>query len=85
MHLEATHTFVRLYRKLPHEIQEQVKKVLLLLQENPGHPSLGHKKIAGQPDIYEIRVTLSYRVTYQRVGNTAYLRKVGTHDLLRNP
>ncbi len=85
MHLEATETFIRLYRGLPSEIQERVKKVLALLSENPRHPSLGHKKMAGHRDIFELRVTLSYRITYQRVGETAYLRKVGTHDLLRKP
>jgi len=49
------------------------------------HPSLGHKKMAGQKDIFEIRVSKSYRLTYQKVGDTVYLRKVGTHNILRCP
>lgn len=85
MHIEATETFTRLYRKLPQEIQERTKKALELLQSNPAHPSLGHKKMAGQKDIYEFRVSQNYRATYQKVKNTAFLRKIGTHDLLRNP
>lgn len=85
MHIEATQTFTRLYRKLPEEIQRRTKKALELFQSNPSHPSLGHKKMAGQEDIYEIRATQNYRITYQKIGDTAYLRKVGTHDLLRNP
>ena len=85
MRIEATHTFTRLYRKLPKEIQEKVKHTLDLLEHNPSHPSLGHKKMAGQEDIFEIRVSISYRITYQKVRDIAYLRKVGTHDLLRNP
>ena len=85
MRFEATRTFVRLYQKLPHDIRERAKKALELLRVNPSHPSLGHKKMAGQEEIYELRVSSNYRITYQKTGDTAYLRKIGTHDLLRNP
>ena len=85
MHIEATQTFIRLYKKLPEEVKKKTKKTLELLQSNPGHPSLGHKKMAGQEDIFEIRVSKNYRITYQKIEDTAYLRKIGTHDLLRNP
>lgn len=85
MHIEATPTFIRLYKKLPEELKENTKKAIEFLQSNPAHPSLCHKKMAGQEDIYEIRISKSYRLTYQKIGDTAYLRKVGTHDLLRNP
>ncbi len=85
MHIEATRTFIRLYRKLPEDLKEKTKKALELLQSNPAHPSLGHKKMAGQEDIFEIRISKNYRLTYQKISDTAYLRKVGTHDLLRNP
>lgn len=85
MRLEATQTFAHLYRKLPKDIQERAKKALDILQTSPTHPSLGHRKMAGQSDIYEVRVTQNYRITYQRIGDTAYLRKIGTHNLLRNP
>jgi len=85
MHIEATNTFIRLYKKLPPEIKERAKNNLQLLSINPSHPSLGHKKMAGQTDIYELRVSDNYRITYQKIGDTAYLRKIGTHNLLRNP
>ncbi|OIO38317.1 MAG: hypothetical protein COT00_00910 [Candidatus Omnitrophica bacterium CG07_land_8_20_14_0_80_50_8] len=85
MRVEATETFVRLYRKLPAEIQTRVKKTISMFASDPSHSSLGHKKMAGQEDIYEIRVSDNYRITYQKIDDIAYLRKVGTHDLLRNP
>ena len=85
MHIEATQTFIRLYKRLPEELKEKTKKSLALLQLNPVHPSLDHKKMAGRKDIFEIRVSKNYRITYQKIGDTAYLRKVGTHDLLRDP
>ena len=86
MHVEATQTFVRLYKKLPPDLQERVKKtLLLLLQQDPTHPSLRHRKMAGQEAIYELSISMHYRITYQKIGETAYLRKVGTHDILRHP
>lgn len=85
MHIEATRTFIKLYKKLPAEIQKRVKKSLTLFQENPSHPSLGHKKIGGYTNIYEMRVSQNYRITYTREGDRAILRKEGTHDLLNNP
>lgn len=85
MHIEATRTFIRLFKNLPEDLKQRTKKALKLLESNPAHPSLYHKKMAGQEDIFEIRISKNYRLTYQRTGNTTYLRKVGTHDLLRNP
>ena len=85
MQVEATQTFLRLYKRLPPDIKERTKKSLELLQSNPSHPSLGHKKMAGQEEIFELRISQNYRMTYQKMGNVAILRKIGTHDLLRNP
>ncbi len=85
MDIIVTATFIKFYKKLPTDIKERTQKTLEFLQNNPHHPSLGHKKMAGQKDIFEIRVTQHYRMTYQKIGDTAYLRKIGTHDLLRDP
>ncbi|MCH8069388.1 MAG: hypothetical protein IID16_09015 [Candidatus Marinimicrobia bacterium] len=85
MHIEATGTFIKLYKKLSPDIQKKVKKTLSLFQENPSHPSLRNKKMTGQKNIYEIRVTLNFRITYTRKGDTAILRKVGTHNLMKQP
>ena len=85
MHIETSQTFIRLYKNLPEEIKQRTKKALRFLESNPTHPSLGHKKMAGQEDIFEVRISKNYRLTYQRIDNTAYLRKIGTHNLLRHP
>ena len=85
MRVEATATFVRLYKKLPAHIRDLAKKALQLFEADPSHPSLVHKKMAGQKNIYEFRVSQNYRITYQKIQDTACLRKIGTHDLLRNP
>ncbi len=85
MKIEASRKFVKLYRQMPTDIQQQARKAIELLSNDSNHPSLHHKKMAEFSDIYEIRVNLNYRITYSKIDDTAILRKVGTHDLLRNP
>lgn len=85
MHIEATQTFIKLYKKLPDKTKKQTKKAIEQLSQNPSHPSLGHKKMTGQKDVFEFRISQNYRATYQLIKKTAYLRKIGTHDLLRKP
>ncbi len=85
MHIESAQSFIRIYKKLPEELRDRIKKALELLQSDPSHPSLGHKKMWGQENIFEIRVSKNYRLTYQKINDTAYLRKIGTHDILQNP
>ena len=85
MHLEATERFEKDYRALPPELKLRVKKTLRLLAQHPTYPSLHHKKMAGHEDVYEVRVTDGYRLTYQRVGDVGHLRRVGPHDILRHP
>jgi len=85
MKLAFTKTFVRDYRKLPQDIQQLTDKQLGLLLSNPRHPSLNLKKMQDPRDIWEGRITLSYRFTFQIIEDTYILRKAGTHDVLKNP
>jgi mRNA-degrading endonuclease RelE of RelBE toxin-antitoxin system len=85
MKLSFTKTFIRDYRILPREIQDSVDKQLELLLSNQRHPSLNIKKMNDPRNIWEGRVTASYRFTFQ-IGSDVYvLRRVGTHDILKNP
>ncbi len=79
--------FKKAFKKLSPELQARVLKALKLLEENPRHPSLQTKPIQGFRGIYEARVDLSYRMTYQRLpGDILFLRAVGKHDeTLDNP
>jgi mRNA-degrading endonuclease RelE of RelBE toxin-antitoxin system len=85
MKIEFTKTFIKDYRKLPDNIQKIAVKNLALLMSNSKHPSLHVKKMNDPRNIWEGRVTDSYRFTFQVKGDTCYLRKIGTHDMLRNP
>jgi hypothetical protein len=50
------------------------------------HPSLRTKKIKGREDIWEARIDLHYRMTFEIEAETIFLRVVGHHDeVLKNP
>ena len=85
MKLFFSKPFVRDYRKLPRQIQIAVDKQIELLLSNPGHPSLNTKRMNDPRDIWEGRITKSYRLTYRIGGDIYFLRRVGTHDVLKNP
>ncbi len=85
MKLRFTKPFIKRYQKLPQKIQEITNKQLGLLLSNPQHPSLNIKKMNDPRDIWEGRVTQNYRFTFQIEDDIYILRKVGAHDMLKNP
>ena len=86
MQLLRTERFKKDFKRLPSEIQERVGTTLERFVDNPRHPSLHAKKMEGAPNIWELRVTDNYRITFQyENGDSIQLRKIGTHDILRNP
>jgi mRNA interferase RelE/StbE len=85
MKIQTARPFDRDYNALPKLIKDQADKQFALLLENPHHPSLRVKKIKGHPNIFEGRVTKSYRFTFQISGEIYLLRRIGTHDVLKTP
>jgi mRNA-degrading endonuclease RelE of RelBE toxin-antitoxin system len=78
-------TFVGDFRRLPQDIQELTDKQLGLLLSNAEDPSPNLKKMKDPRDIREGRIAMAYRFTFQITEDVYVLRKVGTHDVLRNP
>jgi len=83
VNIRRTDAFLRDYRALPIEIRESVEKQLRLLLEDFRHPSLRLKKLKGT-DKFEIRISKDYRLTSRFNKEHLELRRVGTHDILRN-
>lgn len=85
-----TERFKKSFQSLPKDIQRKTVKALRLLAENTCYPSLGVKKVQGAPGIWEARIDLKYRMTFQldeEEGKTVcLLRNVDNHDeCLKNP
>jgi mRNA interferase RelE/StbE len=67
-------------------VQKQVDASLRLLMTDIQYPSLQVKKIQGTQNIYELTVSLKYRISFEIQEDGYFLRKVGEHDaLLRSP
>lgn len=78
--------FDRAYKKLPPDVQRQFKAKLRLLVASKGtQPSLHVKKIKGAETIWEARIDLRHRFTFERIEGGIRLRVVGPHDVLENP
>lgn len=77
--------FEKDYDALPSDVKESVDEKLRMFVSNQRHPSLRVKKMEGAQDIWEMRVTDNYRITFQMSKDSVILRRVGTHDILRKP
>lgn len=77
MKSRTTSQFRDMFRELPAEIQEEGRKAYKLFRENPRHPSLQFKKIAGR--LYSARITLGYRVAGTLEGDEIVWFWVGSH------
>ena len=79
--IQSSPRFKAAYQKLPPEIRLKVRKALLLLTENPRHPSLQTKPIQGASGVYEARIDRNYRLTYERLpGDVLRLRNPARHS-----
>jgi mRNA interferase RelE/StbE len=83
-----TERFRKAYQTLPKHIQEKVSKAFALFQENPRHPSLGVKKVQGLDNIWEGRIDLFYRFTFEYVTEQdseeiiCLFRNIGPHNII---
>jgi mRNA-degrading endonuclease RelE of RelBE toxin-antitoxin system len=77
--------FQKLFEKLPAEIRQETYQKLDLLLKDPSHPSLRVKKIKGTSAIWEMSVTMNYRITFEVWAEEIFLRRIGIHDILRHP
>ncbi|MEW6238756.1 MAG: type II toxin-antitoxin system RelE/ParE family toxin [Candidatus Omnitrophota bacterium] len=83
MQFDYAPRFKKQFRNLPLDIRERAGKQLALLLENPQHPSLRLHKMEGYANMWEISVTINYRIVFQIEGDKYILFKIGSHDILK--
>jgi len=64
---------------LPKSIQKKAKRQFTILVSNYRHPSLRTRKMQGS-EVFEARVDIHYRFTFQIEGDEIYVLTVGSHD-----
>ena len=74
-----TKGFKKKFSKLSPLFQKRFNAKLTILVENPRHPSLRTRKMSGS-GVFEARITIHDRFTYQVVNNEVWLLTIGPHD-----
>ena len=77
--------FRKRYAKLPDAVKKKVDRCLRILVKDLRHPGIQARKMVNQPDIWEARVDLHTRITFQAGDHQITLRSVGTHEIYRKP
>jgi mRNA-degrading endonuclease RelE of RelBE toxin-antitoxin system len=75
----TTRRFWRLFADLASDVQRDAKRAYRIFQENPGHPGLQFKKLAGYDDIYSARIGLGYRALATVKGDRVVWFWIGSH------
>ena len=80
MRITRTARFKKAWGHLTRGEQTLARKAIANLAADIRYPSLRVKKIQGVEDIWEARVSLSLRITFQIEPNMLVLRNIGHHD-----
>ena len=79
MKMEITRRFEKDFSGLSVKIRKKALKQILLLEENPSHPSLGFKKLKGTKNEYQFRVDYKFRILGILNKGTLSLFWIGPH------
>lgn len=80
MEISRSDRFKKAYKKLLKNIQQRFEKQLSFLVKDFHYPSLRVKKKRGGENVWEARITKSYRFTFRIIKKTLQLLLIGTHD-----
>ncbi|MBI2859676.1 MAG: hypothetical protein HYX90_11415 [Chloroflexi bacterium] len=80
MKIARTQRFKKAWTRLTKREKSQARKAVTNLALDMRYPSLMVKKMGGVEGIWEARVSLSLRITFQIEGNIIVLRNIGRHD-----
>ena len=78
-------SFIRQYKKLIPELQEEVKDTIELLGIDPDTPKLKSHKLKGKlQGCWSCSINFSYRIVFEyESSQSIVLLKVGNHDVYR--
>lgn len=75
--------FAKQYKKLPASVREKFDRQLRRLVKDPQHPSLRARKMVNREEVWEARIDIQYRFTFQFSSDDIVLRSIGTHEIYR--
>jgi hypothetical protein len=71
--------FWQCYRGLPQSVRKLANKNFKLLKQDPYHPSLHFKKVAGRGDVWSVRVGIGHRAVATEENGDFQWFWIGTH------
>jgi len=77
-------SFWRAYARLSDPTRQAARRAYTLFAQNPDHPSLRFKKLAGHENVWSVRINEQYRAVDERQGDTITWAWVGTHNEFDN-
>jgi len=79
-----TNRFQKRFKALNENEKKQIRNKLVLLSDNPLHPSLRTKRIQGTDDLFECSANMDIRIIWYYEGDKVIvLVDVGHHDILK--
>jgi mRNA interferase RelE/StbE len=85
MNIHLAESFNKDYQQLPAGVQQVFDRKLSILVQNIRHPSLRIKKMKGFENRWEGSINMFYRFTFEIHDDYILLRRIGPHDVLKNP
>lgn len=76
----ARPSFWRAYERLDEKTREAARNAYRIFEQNPEHPSLRFKKLAGTERIWSVRISAQYRAIGERHGDVISWVWIGTHN-----
>lgn len=84
MKIRRSKRFLKEYIKLPENVRKKLDRKFNQLIQNHQHPSLDTKKMVNRDELWEARIEIHHRLTFEIRDNILILRRVGTHEIDRN-
>lgn len=76
----ARPSFWRAYAALDPRVKLAARRAYQLFRDNPDHPSLRFKKLAGYDAVWSVRINDQYRAVGERDGDTIEWAWIGSHN-----
>jgi mRNA interferase RelE/StbE len=80
MRIARTENFNKAWKRLDEDQKALARKAIGNMTRDIRYPALRVKKIKGTENIWEARVSLSLRITFQIDSDIITLRNIGQHD-----
>lgn len=84
MNSRARPSFWRAYERLSPRAKQAARRAYAMFAQDPRHPSLRFKKLAGYDHVWSVRINEQYRAIGERHGEVVIWVWVGTHNEFDN-